>query len=76
MAERKGTIASAAADERATRQEKPVLERYRLQVDGQTKSSFATAQAAEAAGAAIKKKFQIVHVTVYDGVTGEARVLS
>src|SRR5262249_45636843 len=35
MAERKGTIASAAADERATRQEKPMLERYRLQVDGQ-----------------------------------------
>ena len=39
-----------------------------LQVDRQTKSSYGTAQAAEAAGILIKKNHPIVQVSVYDSV--------
>jgi hypothetical protein len=40
--------------------------RFRLQVDRQTKASYATLEAAEAAGLAIKKDYPVVHVGVYD----------
>jgi hypothetical protein len=43
-------------------------ERYRLQVDRQTKRSFATLQAAEEAGAVIKLAHRIVQVSIYDSV--------
>ena len=36
-------------------QKRPTMERYRLQVDRQTKASFPTKAPAEKAGAAIKK---------------------
>ena len=36
-------------------QKRPTLQRYRLQVDRQTKSSYDTLEAAEKAGKAIKK---------------------
>ena len=42
--------------------------RFRLQVDRQTKASYATYEAAEKAGKAIKKYHPILHVAVYDGV--------
>jgi hypothetical protein len=41
-------------------------ERFRLQVDKQTKATYATLDAAEAAGLAIKKEHPIVQVAVYD----------
>ena len=40
--------------------------RFRLQVDRQTKASFATSDDAERAGLAIKKQFPVVQVAVYD----------
>lgn len=40
--------------------------RFRLQVDRQTKATYATLEAAEAAGLAIKKGHPIVHVAVHD----------
>jgi hypothetical protein len=40
--------------------------RFRLKVDRQTKSTYATLDAAEAAGLAIKKEHPIVQVAVYD----------
>ena len=40
--------------------------RFRLQVDRQTKATYATLEAAEAAGLAIKKSHPIVCVGVYD----------
>jgi hypothetical protein len=43
-------------------------ERYRLQVDRQTKRSFDTREAAEEAGAVIKMAHQTVQVSVYDAV--------
>jgi hypothetical protein len=42
--------------------------RFRLRVDGQTKSTFATLEAAEDAARAIKKAHPVVHVGVDDGL--------
>ena len=47
-------------------QRKPAEGRFRLQVDRQTKSTYATLEAAEAAGMAIKKNHPLVHVGIYD----------
>jgi hypothetical protein len=55
-------------------QGRPVLHRYRLQVDRQTKSSFQDKDAAVKAGRAIKKAHPVVQVTVYDA-EGEERFL-
>jgi hypothetical protein len=44
----------------------PNVGRFRLQVDRQTKGSYPTFEAAEEAGTAIKKKYPIVQVAVYD----------
>ena len=40
--------------------------RFRLQVDRQTKRSFATYEAAEQAGMAIKKSYPLLQVAIYD----------
>jgi hypothetical protein len=42
--------------------------RFRLQVDRQTKGSYATYEAAETAGKGIKKSYPILQVVVYDGI--------
>ena len=42
------------------------LGRFRLQVDRQTKATFASKDEAETAGKAIKKAHPIVQVSVYD----------
>jgi hypothetical protein len=49
-------------------QRKQADQRYRLQVDRQTKGSFATLESAAAAGLVIKKAYPIVQVSVYDAV--------
>ena len=49
--------------------------RFRVKVDRQTKSSYETYEAAEAAGMTIKKGHPIVQVAVYDTVAGEHKVL-
>jgi hypothetical protein len=51
-------------------QRKAPDERYRLQVDRQTKRSFSALDAAVEAGLAIKKAHPIVRVSVYDAVDG------
>jgi hypothetical protein len=56
-------------------QEKPAEDRFRLQVDQQTKSTYATLEAAEAAGTAIKKSHPVVHVGVYDRVEGVNKII-
>ncbi len=55
------------APERASQRTR-TEERYRLQVDRQTKRSFTTLEAAEEAGAAIKVAHKIVQVSIYDAV--------
>ena len=49
--------------------------RFRLQVDRQTKGSYATYEAAEAAGRGIKKHHPIVQVAVYDGVESVNKII-
>ena len=56
-------------------QARPKEERYRLQVDRQTKQSFTTSEAAEKAGKAIKKAFPNVKVSVYDNKEAKSTVI-
>jgi len=49
--------------------------RFRLQVDRQTKASYATYEAAEKAGLGIKKEHPILQVAVYDGVEGVNKII-
>ena len=51
------------------------MQRYRLQVDRQTKNSYATHDAAQEAGAAIKKAHPVVQVTIYDAKDSEITIL-
>ena len=57
------------------RRKRPETGRFRLQVDRQTKSSYPTYEAAEAAGLAIKKAFPVVRVTVYDAVESDNKAI-
>jgi hypothetical protein len=52
----------------AISQARPKLDRYLLQVDRQTKFSYATLEEAEKVGRAIKKQYPVVKVSVYDSV--------
>ncbi len=56
-------------------QDKPTEGRFRLQVDRQTKASYPTLEAAEAAGLAIKKGHPVVHVGIYDHVQGINKIV-
>jgi hypothetical protein len=47
-------------------QRRPALDRYRLQVDRQTKRTFKNKPDAERVGSEIKKQFPKVQVSVYD----------
>jgi hypothetical protein len=58
-----------------TQRKGPDSGRFRLQVDRQTKESYTTYEAAEAAGLAIKKDHPILQVTVYDGVDGVTKTI-
>jgi hypothetical protein len=51
-----------------SQRKRPERGRYLLQVDGQTKGSYTTLEAAQAAGLVIKKGYPIVQVSVYDSV--------
>jgi hypothetical protein len=54
---------------------RPEVGRFLLQVDRQTKRSYATAEAAEAAGMVIKKDHPIVRVSVYDSVETANKII-
>jgi hypothetical protein len=56
-------------------QDKQIEGRFRLQVDRQTKSTYATLEAAEAAGMAIKKSHPLVHVGIHDGLESINKVI-
>jgi len=56
-------------------QDKQIEGRFRLQVDRQTKSTYATLEAAEAAGIAIKKSHPLVHVGIHDGLESVNKVI-
>ena len=62
----KRSDADDSAEQPVGQGSRPENGRFRLQVDRQTKASFATSDDAEKAGLAIKKQFPVVQVTVYD----------
>jgi hypothetical protein len=51
-----------------SQRKRPERGRFLLQVDRQTKGSYTTLEAAEAAALIIKKNYPIVKVAVYDSV--------
>jgi formylglycine-generating enzyme required for sulfatase activity len=55
-------------DEAPSQRKRPERGRYLLQVDRQTKGSYQTAEAAQAAAMVIKKGYPVVQVSVYDSV--------
>ena len=57
-------------------QQRAQMEQFRLQVDRQTKGSYATQEDAEQAGLAIKLKYPIVQVTIYDALTGTNKLVA
>ena len=57
-------------------QRKRPEDRFLLQVDRQTKESFATTEAAEQAGLAIKTAHPVVQVSVYDSVESVNKVIA
>jgi hypothetical protein len=73
----KVTDNAAEEDEESSKpaQRRIVNKRYLLQVDRQTKSSFASHDEAAASGRQIKAKFPILQVSVYDSVDSQTTVL-
>jgi hypothetical protein len=61
----------AAPSQRA----RPEAGPYRLQVDRQTKASYLTQEAAEAAGLAIKSGHPIVQVSIYNSAEGLNKII-
>ena len=72
------TITSEPDDtvqELLTQRKRPDSGRFRLQVDRQTKGSYATYEAAEAAGMMIKKDYPMLEVAVYDSVASVHKII-
>jgi hypothetical protein len=63
------------AVERPKDQTRPKEERFLLRVDGQTKRSFSSKDPAVTAGAAIKKAYPLVMVTIVDADEGTIEVI-
>jgi hypothetical protein len=63
------------AESMSVGQKRPELERYRMQVDRQTKASIKSKTEAEKAGAAIKKTHPKVQVSNYDADESNTTVL-
>ena len=57
-------------------QARPTEERFLLRVDGQIKRSFSSKEDAATAGAAIKKVYPIVVVTVVDTKDGPTEIIN
>ena len=76
----KPTLKARAAKESApdipAGQAKPSFQRFLLKVDGQTKNSFATRDAAEKAGLNIKHAYPVVQVSVYDAKEGSRTIIA
>ena len=72
------TMPSAAEEsvpEPVTQRKQVDSGRFRLRVDRQTKASYATYEAAEKAGKAIKKDHAILHVAVYDRIESINKII-
>jgi hypothetical protein len=67
--------AEEIAHESFGQQKRPEMAQFRLQVDRQTKGSYETYKDAEEAGLAIKHKYPIVQVSVYDAIAGTNKIV-
>jgi hypothetical protein len=56
-------------------EKQPDKGQFHLQVDRQTKTSYATFEAAKEAALAIKKAHPMLHVAVYDAVEGVNKLI-
>ena len=63
------------AEQGPSQQYQPDAGPYLLQVDGQTKRSFKTFEAAHSAALGIKTRFPVLQVSIYDGVNKSRTVL-
>lgn len=63
------------AQELFTQRKRPVDDRYRLQVDRQTKRAYTTSEAAQEAGLALKQEHPIVQVVIYDALEAVSTVI-
>ena len=63
------------AEEVLSQRKRPERGRFLLQVDRQTKGSYTTSKAAQAAAVVIKKNYPIVHVSVYDSVDNSSTLV-
>jgi hypothetical protein len=63
------------AQEHLGQRKRPESGRFRLQVDRQTKASYANYDDAEGAGLAIKKGYPIVQVSVYDATDAVNKII-
>ena len=84
MAARDGTKTKTEINDRvdveesgskAGQQKRAEMGQFRLQVDRQIKTSYATYAAAEEAALVVKRGHPIVRVTVFDAVTGVDTVI-
>jgi hypothetical protein len=57
-----------AMEEPFSQRKRPERSRFLLQVDRQTKGSYTTSEAAQAAASVIKNSYPILQVSVYDTV--------
>jgi len=58
-----------------SQRKRPERGRFLLQVDRQTKGSYTTSEAAQAAAWVIKKNYPIVQVSVYDSVDNSNKLV-
>ena len=62
-------------EEVLSQRKRPERGRFLLQVDRQTKGSYTTSEAAQAAARVIKKNYPIVQVSVYDSVDNSNKLI-
>ena len=62
------------AEDVSSQRKQPEIGRYLLEVDRQTKGSYKTSEAAQSAALAIKTRYPVVKVSIYDSVNN-SRIL-
>ena len=69
LSSRRANWKQRGTEEERPQQRQPDTERYLLQIDGQTKRSFKTPEAAQAMALEIKARFPALQVAIYDDLT-------
>jgi hypothetical protein len=75
LGEKRDELTEEAEVQLSPQQKRPEVGRFLLQVDRQTKGSYPTLEAAEAAGLIIKRGHPIVRISVYDSLETSNKVV-